>query len=353
MLIALSLSPPSLGSISDITVAGAISCGVHGSGLKYSVVSNYVLELDLLTSSGDLIRCTKHENTELLYSVLCGLGALGIILNVTLQLESLFYVHSYVQTATLDDIIDDIYDHLESDYPKIYWFPHTDHVIVNHCNRIENSRPTKFSLLERVTNWIVNYCLGYYALEFSYYVASFLPWLIPAINRTFFKIVYSKQDEVVQVSHESFKLECLFKQHVNEWSIPLESTSLALLQLRRFLETNKDVFVHFPVEIRFVKGDELYLSPAYGRNSCYINILSYKPYGKHVEFKKFWEFFESTMKELGGRPNFCKNYIQNKSGADFIKMYTMFRPWLQVKKRVDPISMFNNSYLENILRVKS
>ena len=188
---------------------------MHGSGLKFSVVSNYVIELDLLTSSGDLIKCTKEENNELLHSVLGGLGAFGIIVNVVLKVETLFHVHSFIQTVTLDEIIDDIYEYLESDYPKIYWFPHTDHVIVNHCNRIYNAKPTKLSIIDRITNYIINYGLGYYALEFCYYIASFMPRLIPFINRTFFKIVFSKQDEIVQVSHESFKLECLFKQMVS------------------------------------------------------------------------------------------------------------------------------------------
>ena len=108
----------SLGSISDISVGGAISVATHGSGLKYTVISNYVIELDLLTSSGDVIKCTKNENPELLNSVLCGLGAFGIILNVTLQVETLFYVHSFVQTVSLEDVIDDIYEYLESDYPR-------------------------------------------------------------------------------------------------------------------------------------------------------------------------------------------------------------------------------------------
>ena len=85
--------------------------------------------------------------------------------------------------------------------------------------------------------------------------------------------------------------------------------------------------------------------------------MNYKPYGRETEFKKYWEFFESTMKELGGRPHWsklgtAKSYGHQLTGSDFIKMYTMFRAWLQNKKRVDPISMFNNSYIENILKVK-
>ena len=33
---------------------------------------------------------------------------------------------------------------------------------------------------------------------------------------------------------------------------------------------------HFPVEVRFVKADDLLISPASGRDSCYINIVMYR-----------------------------------------------------------------------------
>lgn len=104
--------------------------------------------------------------------------------------------------------------------------------------------------------------------------------------------------------------------------------------MRRFFETKKDVYAHFPIEISFVKGDDIYLSPANGRNSAFIKIVNYKPYGKESEFPiKYWEFFESTMKELGGRPSNLirhskigqQKYCKPLTGPDFLKMYTMFR----------------------------
>ena len=79
-----------------------------------------------------------------------------------------------------------------------------------------------------------------------------------------------------------------------------------LTELRRFLDTNPDVHVHFPVEVRFVAADEIYLSPAYGRDSCYINIIMYRPYGKHVPYNEWWQAYEKIVREAGGRPHWAK-----------------------------------------------
>ena len=64
--------------------------------------------------------------------------------------------------------------------------------------------------------------------------------------------------------------------------------------------------VHFPVEVRFVQADEIYLSPASGRDSCYINVIMYRPYGKHVEYQSYWDAYEKIMREAGGRPHWAK-----------------------------------------------
>ena len=58
--------------------------------------------------------------------------------------------------------------------------------------------------------------------------------------------------------------------------------------------------------MRFVAADDIYLSPAYGRDSCYINIIMYRPYGKHVPFQSWWSAYEKIVKEAGGRPHWAK-----------------------------------------------
>jgi L-gulonolactone oxidase len=102
----------------------------------------------------------------------------------------------------------------------------------------------------------------------------------------------SKPIERVDTSVKIFNFDCLFAQYVNEWSIPWSRTAEALKALDQFIETgivkdnNKDLTskakkesplkVHFPIEIRFVKKDEVWLSPAYGVDSCYIGIIMYR-----------------------------------------------------------------------------
>lgn len=81
---------------------------------------------------------------------------------------------------------------------------------------------------------------------------------------------------------------------------------MVLLQLRRFLNSNPDVYAHFPVEVRFVAADDIYLSPSYGRDSCYINIIMYRPFGRSIEYQKYWDEYERLMKEAGGRPHWAK-----------------------------------------------
>jgi L-gulonolactone oxidase len=48
-----------------------------------------------------------------------------------------------------------------------------------------------------------------------------------------------------------------------------------LYQLKTWIETNFPA-AHFPVEVRFVKQDDALLSPSYGTDTCFINILMYR-----------------------------------------------------------------------------
>ena len=95
-----------------------------------------------------------------------------------------------------------------------------------------------------------------------------------------------------------------------------EKTQVVLTELRRFLDSNPTVLVHFPVEVRFVAADEIYLSPAFGRDSCYINIIMYRPYGKDVSFQSWWSAYERIVREAGGRPHWAKVSQRDTRDAD-------------------------------------
>ena len=55
-----------------------------------------------------------------------------------------------------------------------------------------------------------------------------------------------------------------------------EKTKEALLELKAALENNPKMVAHYPVEVRFARGDEIWLSPCFQRDSCYMNIIMYR-----------------------------------------------------------------------------
>lgn len=55
-----------------------------------------------------------------------------------------------------------------------------------------------------------------------------------------------------------------------------EKTKEALLELKAMLEAHPKMVAHYPVEVRFTRGDDILLSPCFQRDSCYMNIIMYR-----------------------------------------------------------------------------
>lgn len=179
--------------------------------------------MELLTSSGETIKCSKDNNSEIFNSALCGLGAIGIVINLTLQCEPAFSIQHKSYPLTLDEVLKDLNDQVNaSDHFRFMWFPHTNCVSVCQNTRVYSpeikDNPSKIDLCY---DWFWNYAIGYYILEFAYWLSTFCDKLVPWINRIAFWLLYSSQKNKVDISHKIFNFECLFKQYVNEWSIPL------------------------------------------------------------------------------------------------------------------------------------
>jgi L-gulonolactone oxidase len=96
-----------------------------------------------------------------------------------------------------------------------------------------------------------------------------------------------------------FTFDCLFHQYVNEWALPIERTEEVLRSLDRLIQGGK-FNIHFPIEVRFVKGDDIWLSPNYGGDRVWIGTVMYRPYGKDADdWARWFEEFERLMISFG------------------------------------------------------
>jgi xylitol oxidase len=99
-----------LASLPHITVAGACTTATHGSGVTLGNLATHVIALEMVTPQGEIIKIDRSHPE--FYGFVVGLGALGIIINITLELEKTFQVRQDVfqelPLASLEKHFDEI-----------------------------------------------------------------------------------------------------------------------------------------------------------------------------------------------------------------------------------------------------
>lgn len=73
-----------------VTIGGMVASDVHGKNHhKDGSFSNFINWFEILSSSNDVIRCSREKNTELFHWTIGGMGLTGIILNVSFSLKKI------------------------------------------------------------------------------------------------------------------------------------------------------------------------------------------------------------------------------------------------------------------------
>ncbi|XP_067394275.1 L-gulonolactone oxidase isoform X2 [Emydura macquarii macquarii] len=264
------LALPNLGAVSEVAAAGVIGTGTHNTGISHGILPTQVMALTLLTASGEILECSESVNAEIFQAARLHLGCLGVVLTITFQCVLEFSLQETTFPSTLKEVLDNLDSHLQkSEYFRFLWFPHSENVSVIYQDHTD--KPPLSS-----ASWFWDYAIGYYLLEFLLWISTFLPGLVCWINRFFFWLLFTGKVENINLSYKIFNYECRFKQHVQDWAIPIEKTKEALLELKAVLENNPKVVAHYPVEVRFARGDDILLSPCSQRDSCYVNIIMYR-----------------------------------------------------------------------------
>jgi L-gulono-1,4-lactone dehydrogenase len=101
--------------------------------------------------------------------------------------------------------------------------------------------------------------------------------------------------------------------------------------------------VNFPIEVRFVAGDDIFLSPARGRETCYIAVHLYRG----MDYQPYFRAVEEIMMSYGGRPHWGKLHFRE---ADSLQQaYPEFDDFRTIRNRLDPTGRFRNPYLDRVL----
>ncbi|MGB3776982.1 MAG: FAD-binding oxidoreductase [Tunicatimonas sp.] len=93
-----------------VTVGGAIANDIHGKGHhRDGSFARYVRSFTILLASGDVVTASREESPDLFWANFGGLGLLGVILTVTLQLERIettYYAQKAIRVGGLDHMLE-------------------------------------------------------------------------------------------------------------------------------------------------------------------------------------------------------------------------------------------------------
>jgi alditol oxidase len=85
-----------LASLPHISVAGACSTATHGSGEKNGNLATAVAALEIVKGDGSVVRLSRQQDAETFPGAVVGLGALGVITKITLDVQPAFTMRQYV-----------------------------------------------------------------------------------------------------------------------------------------------------------------------------------------------------------------------------------------------------------------
>src|SRR4051812_31031430 len=117
LLAAHGLAMPNLGDIDAQTVAGAISTGTHGTGTAHSTLASCVEAITLVTGTGTILHL--DNTSELFPAARLGLGAIGIVVEITLRCVPAFTLLADERPMPLTEVLAQLdeqiatHDHVE------------------------------------------------------------------------------------------------------------------------------------------------------------------------------------------------------------------------------------------------
>jgi len=335
------LAMPNIGSISDQTLGGLISTASHGSGVTFPVLSKHVRSMTLVLPlpGAPIVRASPTEDSDLFQASLCGLGATGVMLEIEIEVEEAYRLRETKQSKTVDEVINNL-DAIKTsaEHVRVWWYPDGQGMVVGKADRTyQPARPTT-SLLAHI--------LGYHVTQFLLFIARYFRSFTPYVGKWAWYL--AKEDSVaVDDGYKVLNFDCLFPQYTLEWALPAANTKACLIELREWLDSERadpnGIRPHFPIEIRWTCGDDIWLSPSYGLETTWIGVVTYRPYGLPVPYRRLQEKFASILHAHNGRPHWAKEHGLRPKEIEH--MYPKFEDFKRVLGRVDPEGVLRSEYV--------
>jgi len=324
-----------LASLPHISVAGACSTATHGSGEKNGNLSTAVSALEMVNAAGEIVHLSRSGDGEMFRAAVVGLGALGVITKITLDIQPRFTMKQYVYEDLPLSQLKENFDAIESAAYSVSLFTDWQSNRINEVwlkirmqDKPEFDGPAEFFGAKRATKNLhpiaalsAENCTEQMGVPGTWYerLPHFRMGFTPSAG----------------------------KELQSEYFVPRQHAVDAILAVERLRD---QVGPHLLIsEIRTIAADDLWMSPCHNQPSVSI----------HFTWKQDWPavrrllpIIERELDSFRVRPHWGKLFTI--SPATLHARYERLPQFVEMCQKYDPHGKFRNEFLNtNIFRTKS
>jgi alditol oxidase len=317
-----------LASLPHISVAGACSTATHGSGEKNGNLATAVSALEFVTATGDLMQLSREKDGDVFRAAVVGLGALGVITKVTLDVQPTFLMRQYVYENLPLSVMKNHFDSIEASGYSVSLFTDWQDQRINEVwikNKVEAGKPGDAApefFGAKLATKNLHPIAALSAENCTEQMGVPGPWYE---RMPHFKMGFTPSAG---------------KELQTEYFVPRKHAVEAILAVERLHE---QVSPHLLIsEIRAVAADHLWMSPCYEQDCVAIH-FTWKP--EWPEVRKLLPVIERELAPFHPRPHWAKLFTI--SPAELRSSYKKLPDFVQLSGKFDREGKFRNEFLDN------
>jgi FAD/FMN-containing dehydrogenase len=298
------LAMENLGDVDLQAIAGAVSTGTHGTGVRFGNLSTQVAGMRLVTGTGEVVEVSSERSPELLPAVRLSLGVLGVATAVTLRLVPAFELRRQEWCSHIDWTLEHL-DELQQQntHMDFYWYPRSDQTqirILNTPDRSPSPRPQG-----------------------------------------------QLRSEEVKHSHRALASQRELRFDEMEYMLPREAFRDCFAEVRRRIKTRHRKEVGWRVLVRTIAADDIYLSPAHDRATTTIACL----HNASLPHDAYFADMEAVFRAHAGRPHWGKKH--SLTAGELRPLYPAWDTFSAIRRKLDPDGVFLSPDLAHLLEASS
>lgn len=308
------LSMVNQGDIDSQAIAGALTTGTHGTGARLGNLASSVVDMRLAQPDGSVHVVDESTPDELLAGRV-SLGTLGVISEMTLQLEDAYNLHEKLWRDDFEDAMAK-HDELDAEHRhfSFFWCP-TERSRHLYC--LPDTSATSRS--GRTTDVCEMKVMDKTTAE-----------------------PFEAEFERVAYSSDIYPITYVPNFHELEYAVPVEHGIEAVREIRRLmLEDFPDA--EYPIEYRFTAGDGAWLSPFHERDSVIVSVSG----APGLDYGNYLLAVDKVLRRDDSRPHWGKMHFL--TGQDVTDLYPKAEDFRRLRRELDPEGFFLNERLSPLL----